>query len=130
MPKVSTTAPFVQRAIDFVTAIGGLAARTRQGHADPGAWAALAQDVAIADFRYVGRARENLDWAEFLDRLDHWSRATDFTGTVERVEQSASLVFVQLGETWGAGDAVQHLTTMTIFEFDATGRLRRIDAFQ
>jgi hypothetical protein len=127
---MTVTGKLTRQALDFAGAIREIAARAKQQGFTADAWNALAQGVAINTFLYVGRTKEALRWADFLTRLDRWSRATDFASTVDRVEQSGNLVFLQLDERSTTDNTSKQLTTMTIFEFDAEDRLRRIDSFQ
>ena len=110
--------------------LGQIGQRAKQPDFAAEGWDELAENVATDCFLYVGRTKETLRWPDFLTHLDRWRRAVDYACTVDRVEQSGNLVFLQLDERETTGDALRQLTTMTIFEFDAAGRLRRIDAFQ
>ena len=116
-------------AVDFAMAIGDIAGRARQPGFTSDAWQELAQGVAIDDFSYIGRDKTALRWPDFLDRIDRWSRVTDFVSVVERVEPGGNLVFLQLDEHSTTAAGSRQLTTMTIFDFDAAGCLRRIDSF-
>lgn len=103
-----------QRALRFVEAVSAAA------------WDQLTPLVSADDFVLVGRDKQGRDRAQTIAAAEQWVRAAAFDYEVRRLEEVGALVFLQLGERGPAGV----LDTMTVFEFDTAGRIRRIDAFQ
>ncbi len=126
-PRPSSLAACALRYVEIVTAIV-------QGAKSPGhtasAWNELAPLVAIDSFQLVGRSKQELDWPAAVACMDRWARTSEFTSNLRRVEEADRLVFMELDEQVTARGRTTTRHTMTVYEFDAAGKLRRLAAFQ
>lgn len=93
-------------------------------------WDELASLVATGDFVQVGRDKRELDWPDAVAAMDRWARETAFASKVRRLEQAGPLVFMELEEQSTVSGRTTTLETMTVFEFDPAGKLRRLDLFR
>lgn len=89
-------------------------------------WDALAPLVTVGGFLLVGRAKQELDWPATLAATRTWARNAAFTYELLRIEEVGQVVFVEIAER----TATEVLNTLTVFEFDGAGLLRRMDCFQ
>jgi len=94
------------------------------------AWNRLAPLVAMDQFLLVGRGKQQLDWAGAVAAMDKWARISSFDSALRRLEEVGALVFMELDEWDMMENPEAKLRTMTVFEFDAVGKLFRIDAFR
>ncbi len=93
-------------------------------------WAPLTEFVAVQDFERVGTFLEVQDWVEYTEMLTRWASATDsFETTVRRISETGALVYYEIEERHFRGDTVNVLNSMTVFEFDANDRIRRLNVY-
>ena len=131
-PIVASALPasLAGRALRYVEIVTAIAGRAMLPEHTAAAWNELTPLVATDEFLLVGRSKQKLDWPAAISGMDRWARATVFSSTVRRLEEVDRLVFMELDErTTVEGQTTSH-QTMTVYEFDAAGKLRRLDAFQ
>jgi hypothetical protein len=126
-PPPESLAARALRYVEIVTEIVRLAKLPEHTAA---AWNELAPLVAIDEFLLVGRGKQELDWPAAISCMDRWAVAAEFSSTLRRLEEVDRLVFMELEERITAQGQTSSRQTMTVYEFDAAGRLRRLDTFQ
>ena len=100
------------------------------GVKDPADWAPLAEFVATDEFERVGTFLEVQGWSEYTDMLTRWAAVTEsFETTVLRISECGSLVYYEIEERHSRGDHVNVVNSMTVFEFDEHGRIRRLNVY-
>ena len=93
-------------------------------------WAPLAELVALDDFERVGTFLEVQNWNQYTDMLTRWASATEsFETTVRRMSEFGSLVYYEIEERHVRGDNVNVINSMTVFEFDAHDKIRRLNVY-
>ncbi len=98
--------------------------------AGPEDWAPLAEFVAVDDFERVGTFLEVQDWAQYTGMLTQWASAiATFETTVRRISEVDGLVYYEVEERHHAGDRVAVVNSMTVFAFDAAGKIRHLDVY-
>lgn len=126
-PPPASLAARAQQYIEMVTEIARMAKLPDYTAA---AWTALAPLVATDAFLLIGHGKQELDWPAAMARMDRWARTTEFSFGLRRVEEAGRLVFMELDERIAVQGQTSNRQTMTVYEFDAAGKLRRLDAFQ
>jgi hypothetical protein len=124
------TPSLADRALRFVDLVAKTTKAAKAPDFKTDAWADLAALVTPNAFVLVGREKQELAWVEAVQAIDLWARETAFSYEVRRVEAAGSLVFMELTEHSQVRGERHSLETMTVFEFDTDGLIRRIDAFQ
>ncbi len=118
--------PLTQRVLEYDRALQRLVAEMR----DPADWAPLAEYVAVQDFERVGTFLEVQNWNEYTEMLTRWVSATDsFETTPRRISETGALVYYEIEERHFRGDNVNVINSMTVFEFDANDRIRRLNVY-
>jgi hypothetical protein len=93
-------------------------------------WDPLTRFIAVDDFQRVGTFTEVQDWDAYADMLTGWAKAIDsFETSVRRVSELDHLVYYEVEERHHRGGAVSSVNTLTVFEFDDQGLIRRLDVF-
>jgi hypothetical protein len=93
-------------------------------------WAPLAEFVAVDDFSRVGAFMETHDWAQYVEMLTRWASGNNsFETTVRRVSELGDLVYYEIEERHFRGDSVHVINSMTVFAFDADGRIRQLNVY-
>lgn len=97
---------------------------------DPSDWAPLADFVAVGEFERVGTFLEVQDWQQYIEMLTQWASSTEgFETTVRRVSEFPDLVYFEIEERHVRGDAVHVVNSLTVFAFNAAGKIRHLDVY-
>ena len=96
----------------------------------PADWEPLVRFVAVDDFERVGTFREVQDWTAYTEMLTGWATAIDSFGTtVRRISELPNLVYYEIEEQHQRDGNLSVVNTLTVFEFDDEGLIRRLDVF-
>jgi hypothetical protein len=118
--------PLTQRVLEYDRAVQRLVAEV----GDPADWAPLTEFVAVQDFERVGTFLEVQNWNEYTEMLTRWASATEsFETTVRRISETGAFVYYEIEERHFRGDNVNVINSMTVFEFDANDRIRRLNVY-
>ena len=97
---------------------------------NPTDWSALIEYVSVDDFERVGTFLEVQNWDQYTEMLTRWASATEsFETTVRRISELGALVYYEIEERHSRGDKVNVINSMTVFEFDAHGKIRRLNVY-
>jgi hypothetical protein len=129
-PPSAAPASLAASALRYVEGVKQIARGAKLADHDIAAWDRLAPLVATSDFLLVGRGKQELDWPAAIASMDRWARGCEFSSMLLRLEEANGLVFMQLDEQATAQGQTRRLQTMTVFEFDGDGKIRRLDAYQ
>src|SRR5215470_17311901 len=122
----ATVGPLTRRVLEYTAAMERLVPIID----GPDDWAPLTELVAVDDFGRVGTMLEVQDWPQYTEMLTRWAKATDsFETTVHRISEIGDLVYYEIEERHFRGDTVHVVNSMTVFAFDATGRIRHLDVY-
>jgi hypothetical protein len=112
--------------LDFTRTLEGLIA---DGEA-PDDWTPLADFVAVDQFERVGTFHEVQDWEHYTVMLNQWASSVDkFETSVQRITEAANLVFYEIEERHHRRGGIQVVYSMTVFEFDENGKVRRLNVY-
>lgn len=121
-----SSGPLTQRVFEYDRAMQRLVAEV----GDPADWAPLTEFVAVQDFERVGTFLEVQNWNEYTEMLTRWASATEsFETTVRRISETGALVYYEVEERHFRGDNVNVINSMTVFEFDANDKIRRLNVY-
>jgi hypothetical protein len=93
-------------------------------------WDEMAGMVAIDEFERVGRFKEVMDWEQSLELMDQMVRIAEFHCDLARVNEVDNMAFLELNERAVMHGETHAMTTMVVFEFNATGKITRLDFYQ
>ncbi len=93
-------------------------------------WAPLAEFVAVDEFERIGTFLEVQNWQQYTDMITGWARATEsFETTVLRISEIDSLVYFEIEERHFRAGGVNVVNSMTVFEFNDEGKIRRLNVY-
>lgn len=125
------TGALAERTRHYVERVAQIAQAARNPGFNRSAWDELDPLVATDVFMLIGRSKQEMAWTEAVETMNLWATKTIYAYEVRRLEESGALVFMELDERSSTSEGgTTALNTMTVFEFDADGKIRRIDAFQ
>ena len=92
-------------------------------------WSRLTRFVAADQFERVGTFLEVQDWQQYTAMLSQWSSSIEkFETSVRRISEVNNLVFFEIEERHFRG-GVHVVNSMTVFEFDDNGKIRRLNVY-
>ena len=128
-PTVDTAegaGPLTRKVLEYDRTMKRLVA----GAEGPADWAPLVEIVAVDDFERVGTFLEVQNWNQYTEMLTRWASATEsFETTVRRISELGALVYYEIEERHFRGDSVNVVNSMTVFEFDAHDKIRRLNVY-
>jgi hypothetical protein len=92
-------------------------------------WAGLAAMVATDRFERVGNFKEVMTWPEYVGFLTGWVRSSEWECSFKRVTQSGNVVFLELEERSRVGDQASVVNSVSVYEFDAAGKIGHLDIY-
>ena len=92
-------------------------------------WEPLAAMVAVEEFERVGNFKEVMDWSGYLDFLTGWARSCDWECSFRRVTEGSDRVFLELEERSRVGDHCSVVNSVSVYEFNAAGKIRHLDIY-
>ncbi|WP_024801697.1 hypothetical protein [Nocardia sp. BMG51109] len=92
-------------------------------------WAPLAELVDTGNFVRVGNFKEVMTWAEYTAFLTGWAPSAQWDCTFKRITEHGDVVFLELEERSAIGDFTSVVNSMSVYEFDAAGKITHIDVY-
>lgn len=92
-------------------------------------WAPLGELVAVDEFVRVGNFKEVMNWQEYTSFLTNWATSAEWGCSFKRISQAADVVFLELEERSKVGTFESVVNSLSVYEFTADGRIRRIDVY-
>jgi hypothetical protein len=118
--------PLTQKVLEYDQTMKRLVAEVE----DPVDWALLTAFVTVEDFERVGTFLEVQNWNQYTEMLTRWASATEsFETSVRRISEFGALVYYEIEERHFRGDNVNVINSMTVFEFDAHDKIRRLNVY-
>jgi hypothetical protein len=121
-----TVGPLTQMVLEYDRALQRLVSEAR----DLADWAPLSEFIDVEHFERIGTFLEVQNWNDYIEMLTRWASATEsFETTVRRITEIRRLVFYEIEERHSRGDNVNVINSMTVFEFGANNRIRRLNVY-
>jgi hypothetical protein len=95
----------------------------------PQGWAPLAELVDTKAFVRVGNFKEVMNWAEYTTFLTSWASSAQWDCSFKRISETGGVVFLELEERSSVGDFASVVNSMSVYEFNDTGKIVHIDVY-
>lgn len=154
-PDPATIGPLARKVLAYGECIERTVKQAKQPGFTAAGWGELTGFIAVDKFERVGNYMERMNWPQYVEMLTQWAAATDFWSRFRRITEVGNLVFLELeehnkprvdSEFWrekfrtiaeaaridpGAvrGDAESVVNSLTLYEFDANGKLCHLDIY-
>lgn len=92
-------------------------------------WAPLAELVAVDEFERVGAFKEVMNWSDYADFLTGWATSSEWECSFKRITEASGMVFLELEERSTIGEFSNAVNSLSVYEFDAAGKIRHIDVY-
>lgn len=107
--------------------------RVVDGARQPGfsvqSWAPLAALVAVDGFERVGNFKEVMNWRDYTAFLTSWAPTAEWECSFRRITESGNVVFLELEERSRTGEHSSVVNSVSVYEFDAAGKIRHLDIY-
>ena len=117
-------------AINFVNTMKRIADKGREPGFSKADWAPLAAFIEQDGFVRVGPYHDQCDWAHYEELITQWvTHSEGWTPVVKRINEAPGVVFMQCEEMITQGDQIFPFHSLAAYEFNAAGKICRIDVF-
>jgi len=103
--------------------------KAKQPGFTPAQWAPLEELVAVDEFKRVGAFLEEMNWSEYTGFVTQFAKASGWEGSFRRIQERAGVVYLELTERCTTGDRVDVVNSVTVYEFNAAGKIRHLDVY-
>ena len=112
--------------LEYSQVVGRLVAAAKEPGFGVDGWAPLAELVAVEDFVRVGNFKEVMNWQEYTSFLTNWATSAEWDCSFRRISETGDVVFLELEERSKMGAFESVVNSLSVYEFDAAGLIKRI----
>ncbi|OBK80788.1 hypothetical protein [Mycobacterium sp. 1164985.4] len=92
-------------------------------------WAPLAEFVDVDNIVRVGPFKEVMDWPAYVEFLTNWAKSSEWDCAFQRLTETPDVVFLELEERSRIGDFSSVVNSVSVYEFNADNKIRRIAVY-
>ena len=118
-----------RKVLDYSLTMKRLVDQAKQPGFSVESWAPLAALVAVDEFERVGNFKEVMTWPQYVEFLTKWAQGSDWEGSFKRVTEHDNVVFLELEERSRVGEHTSVVNSVSVYEFNAAGKLRHLDIY-
>lgn len=118
-----------RKVLDYSLLMKRLVDSARQPGFSSASWAPLTELIATDEFVRVGNFKEVMRWPDYIDFLTSWAMASAWECSFKRVTEVGSTVFLELEERSRIGDFSSVVNSMSVYEFNAAGKIHHLDIY-
>ena len=127
---ISGRGEFADRVMQLFDIMKRLVAKGRQGGVILRDFSPLADLLAVEEFERVGPFHDALDWPAYIQLLSQWvNHSQGWDPVIKRVTEAPGIVYVQCEEMITHGDRVDPFYSLSMYEFNEAGKIRRIEVY-
>ena len=133
MPDPRTYAGLSRKVLQYCENFRRLVGRIKQPDFSETEWATVEELVDVENFQRMGvfltpRA-ELSNWQQYKKLISEYGGRTSWEGTLRRITEIPGLVFLELEERNSRDGVTDVSNTVTIYEFNASGKLCKLDVY-
>lgn len=138
IPPATAFSGLTRNVIAYSEAFEALVAVAKTRELVPADWDRIEALVDVASWQRVGvfltAQVETIDWPTYKGYVSQFAKHTDWDGQLRRVteggaENGGGVVVLELEERNGRGAVLDIANTVTIYAFDAAGKLTNLDVY-
>lgn len=118
-----------RKVLDYSQTMKALVDASKQPDFDPARWDEIAAYIDTAAFERVGNFKEVMDWATYIGFLQGWAKGSDWECSFKRITEQGDLVLLELEERSSVGGVSNAVNSVSVYEFDAAGKIRHLDIY-
>jgi hypothetical protein len=133
IPHSSTFGGLSQAVIAYGECFARIAAKAKLGPLGNADWAEMESLVDVPHFTregvFLGPMASVIDWPTYRQTVTQYAAKTDWEGTLRHITEGPSRVILELEERNTRNGVTDISNTVTIYEFNAAGKLRHLDVY-
>ena len=133
MPNPASYKGLSRKVLEYGEAFAQLVENIKKPGFSDASWARLEDLVDIENFERVGvfltERAEVIRWPQYKKYISQYGGATVWEGTLRRITEVPGLVFLELEERNTRGGITDVSNTVTIYAFNAAGKLCHLDVY-
>jgi hypothetical protein len=133
MPDPARYAGLSRKVLQYCENFRRLVGKIKQPGFCEADWEPVEELVDVASFRRMGvflsNQAELSNWQQYKKLISEYGGRTSWEGTLRRITEVPGLVFLELEERNTRDGVTDVSNTVTIYEFDAAGKLRKLDVY-
>ena len=118
-----------RKVLDYSLIMKRLVDQAKQPGFSVESWAPLAEMVAVDEFERVGNFKEVMSWTDYVEFLTRWAISAEWEGSLKRITEHDGVVFLELEERSGVGEHRSVVNSVSVYEFNAAGKLKHLDIY-
>jgi hypothetical protein len=118
-----------QTVLDYSVLMKRLVDEAKQPGFGTESWAPLAELIDTQNFVRVGNFKEVMNWDTYIAFLTNWATSSEWESELKRVTEAGSVVFLELKERSRIGEFSNSVNSVSVYEFDQSGKITRIDVY-
>jgi len=92
-------------------------------------WDALDEFVAIDEFERIGNFKEVMNYDDMKRFLKAWCLSSSWEGSFKRIHEHDNVVYLELEERNTYEGETTVVNSVSVYEFNAQGKLRHLDVY-
>ena len=118
-----------RKVLDYTQLMGKLVVAAKQPGFSTESWAPVKELIAVDEFERIGNFKEVMKWQDYVEFLTGWAMSSGWECSFKRVTEVGNLVFLELEERSQIGDFSSTVNSMTLYDFNAAGKLRNLHVY-
>ncbi|MCV7346738.1 hypothetical protein [Mycolicibacterium rhodesiae] len=118
-----------QTVLDYSALMKRLVDEAKQPGFSTESWAPLAELIDTPNFVRVGNFKEVMNWDDYVAFLTNWATSSEWESEFKRVTEAGNVVFLELEERSRIGDFSNSVNSVSVYEFDPSGKITRIGVY-
>ena len=133
MPDPDRYTGLSRKVLEYSAAFTSLVTRLKAGGLTDADWAPFEEIVDPASFErvgvFLGPQAEVIGWASYKDYISTYGGSVEWEGTLRNITEQGDRVILELEERNTHGGETDVSNTVTVYEFDAAGKLIHLDVY-
>ena len=133
MPDPDAYAGLSRKVLQYCDNFRRLVGKIKQPGFSEADWEPVERLVDVESFRRMGVFLTNRvelsNWQQYKKLISEYGGRTSWEGTLRRITEVPGLVFLELEERNSRDGVTDVSNTVTIYEFNAAGKLCKLDAY-
>lgn len=102
---------------------------SKTANATAALWDSLKELVAVDEFERIGNFKEVMNWNDYVAFLHAWASTAEWDCSFKRITEVGNIVFLELEERSTVGEHQNVVNSVSVYEFNADGKIRHIDVY-
>jgi hypothetical protein len=127
--KAQGNSELCRKVLEFSDIFRRVVEKAKQPGFTAAEWNPLEKLVAVDEFERVGAFLEVMNWQQYTGFVTQFARSSGWEGSFRRIHESNNVVYLELTERCTTGDRLDVVNSVSVYEFNAAGKIRHLDIY-